>query len=117
MSQNVLDTCPDPILHEALKALRNQRDELAPGPPIIFRSPKKLRNSLERFPQSHKSLVRCRQLLGQILNGFHPLHKIPVSTKPNQLGMSELFFGMSLYLFSPIMIRLNQYLHIFNISQ
>jgi hypothetical protein len=117
MSQNVLDTRSDPILHEALKALRNQRDELASGPSIIFRSPKKLRNSLERFLQSRKPLVRCCQLIGQILNGFHPLHKIPISTKPNQLGTSELFFSTSLYLFGPIMIRLNRYLYIFNISQ
>jgi hypothetical protein len=91
--------------------LRNQRDELALGLPIIFKSPKKLRNGLERFPQSCKPLVRCRQLLGQILNGFHLLHKILVSTKPNQLSTSKLFFGTSLYLFSPIMTRLNRYLH------
>jgi hypothetical protein len=62
-------------------------------------------------------LVRCCQLLGQILNGFHPLHKIPVSTNSNQLGTSVLFFGTSLYLLGPIMVRQNRYLHIFNISQ
>jgi hypothetical protein len=96
--QNVLDTRPDPILHESLKALRNQWDELAPGPPIIFRCLKKLCNGLERFSQCSKPLVRCSQLLRQILNGLHPLHKIPVSTESNQLGTSELFFGTNLYL-------------------
>jgi hypothetical protein len=113
----VLDTHLHPILDEALKVLRNQQDEVALGRPIIFRSLKKLCNGLERFPQCSKPLVRCSQLLGQILNGLHPLHKIPVSTKSNQLGTSELFFGMSLYLLGPIVIRSNRYLHIFNISQ
>jgi hypothetical protein len=117
MSQNILDTRPNPILHEALKTLRNQRNELTLGPPIIFRSLKKLCNGLERFPQCSKPLDKSSQLLGQILNSLHSLHKIPISTKPNQLGMSKLLFGMSLYLLSPIMTRPNRYLHIFNINQ
>jgi hypothetical protein len=48
----------DPILDEALKARRDQQDKVAPGPSIIFRSLKKLYNSLERFSQSGKPLVR-----------------------------------------------------------
>jgi hypothetical protein len=36
VSQNIFDTRPDPILHKALKTLRNQRDELTLGLPIIF---------------------------------------------------------------------------------
>jgi hypothetical protein len=44
---------------QALKALRNQRDELALGPPTIFKSLKKFRNSPKRFPQCSKPLVRC----------------------------------------------------------
>jgi hypothetical protein len=111
VSRNVLDTCPDP--HPSQSSEDTQESEGWTHP----RSSHYLRNSLERFPQSCKLLVRCHLLFGQILNGFHPLHKISVSTKPNQLSTSELFFGMSLYLFSPIMTRLNQYLHIFNISQ
>jgi hypothetical protein len=101
----------DPILNEALKV---PRDKVAPGPFIIFRSLKKLRNSLERFSQSGKLLVRYHQLLGQIFNSFHSLHKILVSTKSNQLGMSEFFFSTSFYLLGPIVIRVNRYLHIFN---
>jgi hypothetical protein len=67
--QDVLDARLDPFLDEALKAHGDQWDEVALGPSIIFRSPNKLRNGLERFPQSGKSLVRYCQVLGQILNG------------------------------------------------
>jgi hypothetical protein len=117
MGQDVLDARLDPILNETLKAHRDQRDEVTLGPSIIFRSLKKLCNSLKRFPQGGKLLVRYRQLLQQIVNGFHSLHKILVSTKSNQLGMSEFFISMSFNLLSPIMIRVNQYLLLFNIIQ
>jgi hypothetical protein len=110
MSQNILDTHPDPILHKVLKSLRNQGNELAPGLPIVFRSAKKLCNGFKIFSQYSKSLIECSQLLGQIINSLHPLHKISVSTKPNQVGTSKLFFSTSLYLFGPIMARPNQYL-------
>jgi hypothetical protein len=115
MSQDVLDAHLDPLLDKTLKAHGDLQDEVAPGPFIIFRSPKKLGNGLERFSQGGKPLIIYRQLLGQIINGFHSLHKILVSTKSNQLGASEFFFSMSFYLLSPIVIRVNQYLHLLNI--
>jgi hypothetical protein len=117
ISQDVLDARLDRILDETLKAHKDQRDEVAPDPSIIFRSPKKLCNGHEKFSQGGKPLVRYRQLLGQIINGFHSLHKISVSTKSNQLGASEFFFSMSFYLLGPLVIRVNQYLHLFNIIQ
>jgi hypothetical protein len=117
MGQDVLGVRLDRVLDETLKAHRDQRDEVAPGPSIVFRSSKKLHSGLERFSQGGKPLVRYRQLLRQIVNGFHSLHKIPVSTKSNQLGASEFFFSMSFYLLGPIMIRANRYLHLFNIIQ
>jgi hypothetical protein len=73
----------NPILDEALEALRNQQDEVALGPSIIFRSLKKLGNDLKRFSPSGKPLIRYCQLLGQILNSLLDLHKFPVSSTPN----------------------------------
>jgi hypothetical protein len=115
MCQDILDACLDPLLNKTLEAHGDQWDEVVTGPSIIFRSPKKLGNSLKRFPQGGKPLIRYRQLLGQIINGFHSLHKISVSTKSNQLDVSEFFFNTSFYLLGPIMIRVNRYLHLFNI--
>jgi hypothetical protein len=115
MCQDVLNACLDPLLDETLEAHRDQWDEVALGHSIIFRSSKKLGNGLERFSQGDKSLIRYRQLLGQIINGFYSLHKIPVSTKSNQLGATEFFFSTSFYLLSPTVIRANQYHHLFNI--
>jgi hypothetical protein len=117
MCQDILDAHMDPLLDQTLEVHRDQRDKVAPDPFIIFRSPKKLGNGLERFSQGGKPLIRYCQLLGQIINGFHFLHKIPISTKSNQLGASEFFFSMSFYLFSPIVIRANQYLHLFSIFE
>jgi hypothetical protein len=107
----------DPLLDKTLKVHRDQQDEIAPDPFIIFRSPKKLGNGLKRFSQGGKPLIRYRWLLEQIINGFHSLHKIPISTKSNQLGASEFFFSTSFYLFIPIVIRANQYLHLFSIFE
>jgi hypothetical protein len=107
MCQDILDARLGPLLDETLETHRDQRDKVALGPSIIFRSPKKLGNGLERFPQDGKPLIRYHQLLQQIINGFYSLHKIPVSTKSNQLGVSEFFFSMSFYLLSPIVIRAN----------
>jgi hypothetical protein len=115
MCQGILDARLNPFLDKTLEAHRDQWDEVTLGPSIIFRSPKKLGNCLERFPQDSKPLIRYRQLLGQIINSFYSLHKIPVSTKSNQPGTSEFFFSTSFYLLRPIVIRVNQYLHLFNI--
>jgi hypothetical protein len=60
MSQDVLNARLDPILDKTLEVHGDQRDEVAPGPSIIFKSPKKIDNGLERF----KLLIRYRQLLG-----------------------------------------------------
>jgi hypothetical protein len=115
MCQDILDARLDHLFDKTQEVHRDQQDEVASGPSIIFRSPKKLGDGLERFPQGDKLLIRYRQLLGQIINSFHSLSKIPVSTKSNQLGTSEFFFSMSFYLLDPIVIRVNQYLHLFNI--
>jgi hypothetical protein len=64
MCQDVLDACMDPLLDKTLEVHRDQRDEVAPNPFIIFRSPKKLGNVLKRFSQGGKLLVRYRWLLG-----------------------------------------------------
>jgi hypothetical protein len=64
MCQDVLDACMDPLLDKTLEVHRDQRDEVAPNPFIIFRSPKKLGNVLKRFSQGGKLLVRYRRLLG-----------------------------------------------------
>jgi hypothetical protein len=76
MFQDILDAHLDPFLDKTLEAHRDQRDEVVLGPSIIFRSLKKLGNGLERLSQGGKPLIRYRQLLRQIINGFHSLHKI-----------------------------------------
>jgi hypothetical protein len=50
MCQDILDTRLDPLLDKTLEAHRDQRDEVTLGPSIIFRSPEKLGDGLERFP-------------------------------------------------------------------
>jgi hypothetical protein len=49
MCQDILDARLDPLLDKTLEAHRVQLDEVAPGLSIIFRSPEKLGNELERF--------------------------------------------------------------------
>jgi hypothetical protein len=84
MCQDILDARLDPLLDKTLEAHGYQRDEVTPGPSIIFGSPKKLGNDPKRFLQGGKLLIRYRKLLRQIINGLHSLHKISVSTKSNQ---------------------------------
>jgi hypothetical protein len=42
------------------------------------------------------------------------LHKIPVSSTPNQLSKGKLFFSMNDYLLSPVVVTTNKYLHFLN---
>jgi hypothetical protein len=49
MCQDVLDALLDPLLDKTLETHGDEWDEVAPGPSIIFRSPNKLGNGLERF--------------------------------------------------------------------
>jgi hypothetical protein len=50
MCQDILDARLDPFLDKTLEAHRDQRDEVTPGPSMIFRSSEKLGDGLERFP-------------------------------------------------------------------
>jgi hypothetical protein len=117
MCEDVLDAHLDPLLDKILEAHKDQRDEVAPGPSIIFRSLKKLHNGLKRFSQGGKPLVRYRQLLRQIFNSFHSLHKISVSSLPNQPGKGKILFGSSSYLLNPVVVVENRNLHLLDIFQ
>jgi hypothetical protein len=67
------------------------------------------------FPQGVPVLGSHHHLTIQDLNSFLDLHKIPVSTTPNQLGKSKIFLGSNNYLLFSVVVALNQHLHILNV--
>jgi hypothetical protein len=70
---------------------------------------------VKRFPQGVLVLDSRRQLTIQDLNNFLDLHKIPVSTTPDQIGKSKIFLSSNNYLLHPVVVALNQHLHILNV--
>jgi hypothetical protein len=82
---------------------------------VIHRSSEKVGYWAKGFPQGVPVLGSHHQLTIQDLNSFLDLHKIPVSTTLDQLGKSKIFLGSNNYLLFPVVVALNQHLHILNV--
>jgi hypothetical protein len=81
------------LLHELLETSWHQGDKLSPRLTIIRQSSEEVGHQAKGFPQGILVLSGHHQFSTQILNSFLDLHKIPVSSMPNQLGKGKLFFN------------------------